>query len=178
MNKRSFVEFVVAWILIIIAIVITILPLFGIRNIKNIFLLTISSYGIIHLFKNIFILQAKEYSGFSTAGASAFILIIMLFLDLNESPWNLALLLFIWIILMSLIKLKESDYYHDRKNKIWLLNIVNLVLFIVSGILAAISLNYTADIQILVIGFFFLINGILELMDPLATYILEKKEIE
>ena len=76
---------------------------------------------------------------------------------------------------MSLIKLKESDYYHDRKNKIWLLNIVNLVIFIISGIIASLNLYYTQDIQILVLGFFFLINGILELMDPLAGYIMENK---
>lgn len=175
MNKRSKVEFIVAWILILFAVIITVLPIFNIRNVKNIFIIIIALYGIIHLFKNIFILQSKEYSGFSTAGASAFILITMLFLDVNDSPWNLALLLFIWIIIMSIIKLKESDYYHDKKNKIWLLNIVNLVLFIVCGIVASINLYYTSDIQILVLGFFFLINGILELMDPLAQYIMEKK---
>ena len=61
------------------------------------------------------------------------------------------------------------------KNKLWELNIVNLILFIISGILAAVSLNYTGEVQILVIGFFFLINGILELMDPLAAYLIEKK---
>lgn len=175
MKKRVLVEFIVAWILIVFAIVIAILPIFNVRNVKNVFLIIISSYGIIHLFKNIFILQSKEYSGFSTAGASAAVLISMLFLDINDSPWNLTLILFIWIILMSLIKLKESDYYHDRKNKIWLLNIVNLIIFIVSGLVTSVSLYYTQDIQILILGFFFLINGILELMDPLAQYIMEKK---
>ena len=175
MSKRTLVEFIVAWILILFAVVITILPIFNVRNVKNVFIIIISLYGIIHLFKNIFILNYKEYSGFSTAGASVFILITMLFLDVNDSPWNLALLLFIWIILMSIIKLKESDYYHDRKNSVWLLNIVNLVLFIISGIVASVNLYYTADIQILVLGFFFLINGILELMDPIANYIMEKK---
>ena len=174
MNKRTFVEFIVAWILILFAIIITILPIFNVRNVKNIFIVIIAFYGIIHLFKNIFIIKSKEYSGFSTAGASVLIFIIMLFLDVNNSPWNLALILFIWVILMSLIKLKESDYYHDRNNKIWLLNVVNLVLFAVCGIVASINLYYTSDIQILVLGFFFLINGILELMDPLATYIMKE----
>ena len=175
MSKRTLVEFVVAWILIIFAVIISILPIFNVRNVKNIFILIIALYGIIHLFKNIFILNYREYSGFSTAGASILILIIMMFLDISDSPWNLALILFIWIILMSIIKLKESDYYHDRKNSIWLLNIVNLVLFIISGIVVSVNLYYTEDIQILVLGFFFLINGILELMDPLAQYIIEKK---
>ena len=103
------------------------------------------------------------------------ILVLLLFLDINDSPWNLALCLFIWVILMSLTKLKESDYYHDRKNKLWELNVVNLIIFILTGILTAVNLYYTNDIQILVLGFFFLINGILELMDPLAGYIMSKK---
>ena len=175
MQKRTLVEFIVAWILILFAVVITILPIINVRNVKNIFIVIISVYGVIHLIKNIFILNYKDYSGFSTAFASMFILGTLLFINVNDSPWNLALLLFIWVILMSLIKLKESDYYHDRKNKIWLLNIVNLVIFIISGVIASLNLYYTNDIQILVLGFFFLINGILELMDPLAQYIIENK---
>ena len=50
-----------------------------------------------------------------------------------------------------------------------------LILFILTGVLTSINLYYTGDVQILVLGFFFLINGILELMDPLAAYIMEKK---
>ena len=76
---------------------------------------------------------------------------------------------------MSLNKLKESDYYHDRKNKLWELNIVNLILFILAGILTTLNLNQPGDMQILLIGFFFLINGILELMDPLVAYLISKK---
>ena len=175
MDRRTLTEFITAWILVVIGGVVTILPIFNIVNVRTVFTIIISLYGIIHLIKNIFILNAKEYSGFSTAGASVFSLILMLFLDVNDSPWNLALILFIWVILMSLIKLKESDYYHDRKNKIWLLNVVNLIIFIITGVLSAINLYYTGDIQILVLGFFFLINGILELMDPLSVYIISKK---
>ena len=77
---------------------------------------------------------------------------------------------------MSLTKLKESDYYHDRKNKLWELNVVNLVLFIIAGIITTLNLYYTSDIQILVLGFFFLINGILDLMDPLVAFIINKKD--
>ena len=110
MQRRTLVEFIVGWILILFAVIITVLPIFNIRNVKNIFIIIIASYGIIHLIKNIFILNYKEYSGFSTSLASMFILILLLFIDINDSPWNLALLLFIWIIFMSLIKLKESDY--------------------------------------------------------------------
>ena len=175
MDRRTLVEFITAWFLVLAGAIITILPIFNINNIKRVFIIIISFYGIIHILKNFFIINAKDYSGFRTSIACVVVLLIMFFLDINDSPWNLALILFIWVILMSLTKLKESDYYHDRKNKLWELNIVNLILFIISGILASVNLYYTGDIQILVLGFFFLINGILELIDPLVAYIISKK---
>ena len=175
MDKRTLVEFITAWVLIICGCAVTILPIFNIINVKAVFILIISLYGVIHLIKNFFILNSKDYSGFSIALSSIISLILMMFFDINDSPWNLALILFVWVILVALTKLKESDYYHDRKNKLWELNIVNLIIFILTGVLASINLYYTGDIQILVLGFFFLINGILELMDPLVAFLIEKK---
>lgn len=175
MNRRTLVEFITAWFLVLCGGIITMLPIFNISNIKAVFIIIIALYGISHLVKNFFIIDYKDYSGFNTTLSCVVVLVLMLFLDIDDSPWNLALILFIWIILMSLTKLKESDYYHDKKNKLWELNMVNLILFILTGVLAAINLYYTGDIQILVLGFFFLINGILELMDPLVAYLIEKK---
>lgn len=174
MDRRGLVEFIVAWFLILIGSLTIIAPLFNVTSVSKVFIAIISLYGIIHLIKNILILNAKEYSGFSTSLSCLVILIILLFKDINDNPLNLALILFIWIILMSLTKLKESDYYHDHKNKLWELNIINLILFIVTGILTTINLYCTSDVQILVLGFFFLINGILDLMDPLAGYLINK----
>ena len=175
MDKRTLIEFITAWLLILCSCVVIILPVFEINNVKAVFISIIAIYGVSHLFKGFTILESKDYTGFNISFNSIVILLLMLFLDINDSPWNLALLLFIWIILMSLTKLKESDYYHDRKNKLWKLNIFNLMLFILVGILTTVNLYYTSDIQILVLGFFFLIHGILELMDPLVAYIISKK---
>ncbi len=175
MDRRTLVEFIVGWILVVGGAIVTLLPIFNITNVRIVFITIIASYGIIHLVKNFAILNAHEYSGFSTALSCVVVLASLLFLDINDSPWNLALALFIWVILMSLTKLKESDYYHDRKNKLWELNVVNLILFILTGIITTVNLYYTSDIQIIILGFFFLINGILELTDPLAGYIMSKK---
>lgn len=174
MDRRTLVEFITAWILILLSCIVIVLPIFNVLNVKMVFISIIAIYGIIHLFKNFTTLASKDYSGFGTSFNSVIILILMMFLDINK-PWNLALTLFIWIILMSLTKLKESDYYHDRKNKLWKLNICNLLLFILVGILTTINLYYPSEVQIIVLGFFFLIHGILELMDPLVAYITLKK---
>ena len=175
MDRRTLVEFITGWILVLAGGIMTILPIFSITNVRMVFIAIIAVYGIIHLIKNFFILEAKDFSGFRTAASCIVALVLMMFMDINDSPWNLALILFIWVILMSLTKLKESDYYHDRKNKLWELNVINLILFILTGVLTSVNLYYTGDVQILVLGFFFLINGILELMDPLVAYIMEKK---
>ncbi len=176
MDRRNFVEFIIAWVLVLMGAVSILLPLFNVLNVKIVFMTIITLYGVIHLIKNLLILKTKDYSGFLTFFTSLVILILILKLDIVDNPLNLALILFIWIILMSLIKLKESDYYHDRKNKLWELNIINLLLFILTGILATVNLYCTSEVQILVLGFFFLINGILELMDPLVAYIINKEK--
>ena len=69
---------------------------------------------------------------------------------------------------MSLIKLKKADYYHDRRDRMWKLNILMLGIFILCGLLTSINLYYEADVQVIVIGFFFMINGILEMFDPIV----------
>ena len=175
MDRRTLVEFITAWILIILGVVVAILPIFNVMNIKSVFVIIIAVYGIVHLIKNFLMIGGKDYSGFGISLSCVMALILMLFLDINDSPWNLALILFIWLILMSLTKLKETDYYHDQNNKLWKLNIVNLILFIIVGIVTSINLYYTGDIQILVLGFFLIINGILELMDPVVAYLLERR---
>ena len=69
--------------------------------------------------------------------------------------------------MLSLIKLKKGDYYNDRKNKMWIVEVISLVLFILAGLLTTMNLYYENDIQVLILGYFFLIHGMLELFDPL-----------
>ena len=49
----------------------------------------------------------------------------------------------------------------------WIIEVISLVLFILAGLLTTMNLYYENDIQVLVLGYFFLIHGILELFDPL-----------
>ena len=50
----------------------------------------------------------------------------------------------------------------------WKYSLSNLGLFILTGLLASISLAYGPESQILVLGFFMIINGILELFEPIT----------
>ena len=51
-----------------------------------------------------------------------------------------------------------------------------IVLFILSGLLCTINLYYEKSVQILVLGFFYFINGILEAIDPITYYLIEKQK--
>ncbi len=175
MEKKNLINFISSLVVVLIGAIVLILPIFKIENIRLIFILMITAYGMVNVIKNLVLLSNKEYSGFSSAIASIVVLIALMFIEIDDNPWNLALILFIWIILISLTKLKEADYYHDRKNKLWLINIVNLLLFILTGILTTLNLCCTSDVQIIILGFFFIINGILDLMIPLVNHLLEKK---
>lgn len=175
MNKKQKVELIIATFLILCGSLVLIFPLFQFVKVKLIFILVLAVYGVLNLVKFILVRESKDYEGLFTTLASIVALIVVCFLDIDSVPWYLALSLFIWIIMMSLIKLKKADYYNDRRNKTWILEVVTLILFILSGLLTTINLYYENDIQVLVLGYFYLIHGILELVDPLTIYLTGKK---
>ncbi len=175
MNKKQKVELIIATFLIIIGSLLLIFPLFHFIQVKLIFTSVLGIYAILNFIKFLFVKQTKDYEGLFATLASLIVIILASFLDIESIPWYLALTLFIWIIFMSLIKLKKADYYNDRKNKAWILEIITLILFILSGLLTTINLYYENDIQILLLGYFYLIHGILELVDPIALFLKDSK---
>lgn len=176
MKRKQLVDLIIAIFLILTGCSLLVFPLVNFLNVKNIFLGVLIIYAILNFIKFLLTFKSKDYEGLLTFLASVVTMIVALKVDISLKPWNLAITLFVWIVMMSLIKLKKSDYYNDQNSKMWIIKIANLILFIVAGILATINLYYTVDIQILVLGFFFFINGILELVDPLANYILDEKK--
>lgn len=175
MKRKQIVDFIISIVLILIGSVLLTFPLLKVINVKYIFMGVLAFYGIINLIQFILTSKEKDYEGLLTMIASIITLVLLGFLEIENSPLNLALSLFAWIVLMSLIKLKKCDYYHDRHKNIWIFRIVTLVLFVISGLLTVINLYYEAQVQILVLGFFYFIHGILELVDPVTNYLLQKK---
>lgn len=175
MKKRT-IELVNSIMLVLFGIVVLVLPLFDNNNIELVFILMFSIFGFLNLYKFILVYKTKDYDGLFAFLSAVMGLILVFILDL-EKPFHLALLIMLWVIVMSLIKLKKSDYYHDRNSKEWLVKFITMILFITTGILCAINLNEPNE-QMLVVGFFFYIHGILELMEPISLYLTNsKKEI-
>ncbi len=175
MKLKQKVDLVTSLFLIFAGMITLILPVIDVINVKYIFISILSFYAVINLFQFIITYKSKDYEALFTVFASLITTIVAFQIDLALKPWNLAIVLFIWVIMMSLIKLKKCDYYHDRCNTVWAVRVVTLLLFIATGILCTINLYYGESVQVLVLGFFFYIHGILELIDPISVYLNEKQ---
>jgi len=169
MKKKEKIDFIVGLSLLILAGVILLLPTFKITNIRVVLLTIFSFYTIIMLINFILTYEEKDYESILTSLVSLLGVIATLCLELRLK--NMVMILMIWMGLMSLVKLKKADFYHDRKSKMWILRLLMLFIFIASGLLLGINLFYENNIQILIIGNFFLINGILDIIDPIVSYI-------
>lgn len=168
MKEKQKVDFTVAMVLLFIGIVLTLIPLLIDIKINIIILILFSSYAIINLVQYILTRKNKDYEGLATFLISLTTVILTIILDVNKSPNTLAMIIMFWVTLMSLIKFKKVDYYHDRRDRMWKLRIFTLFLFIIAGISTSINLAHTSDVQTIIIGFFMIIHGMLELFDPVV----------
>ena len=176
MKRKQVIDLVVSILLIVVGCVLLIFPLLKITYTKYIFMGVLSIYGVVNLIQFILTNKSKDYEGLFTMIASIITLIILGLLDVDSNPYNMAIVLFVWVTLMSVIKLKKCDYYHDRHKKIWVLKMINLLIFIITGLLSVINLYYDHIVQVLILGYFFFIHGLLELTDPITMYLLDSKE--
>ena len=168
MKIKQKVDTIIALFLILIGITLLILPIFNITNIKYLSIGIFTLYTILNLIQFLLTKKSKDYEGIHSAIGSFIVLIASIIVKPETNPKTLAMLLMTWIIFMSLAKLKKMDYYHDKKDRMWKIRFLNLGLFIITGILTCINLAHISTVQVLVIGFFMLIHGILELFDPIV----------
>ena len=110
MKYKQKVETLTSLVLILIGTLLLLCPLYKITDIKWINLIIFLSYAIINLLKFILTYKSKDYEGLFTCLASIVAAITSIVLKSEKSAINLSLTLMIWIILLSLIKLKKADY--------------------------------------------------------------------
>lgn len=170
MKKKSRTPIVLAILLIIIGVFILSLPILDLVNIRLTLLLTFGSIAFFNLTSYLITYKDKDLESLLTCIVSVIISFLIGYLNLSIAG-NVAIILMIWVAFISLVRLKKADYYNDRRNKLWIIQMVSLAIFILTGLITSINLSYSSTIQTLMFGYFFLINGILELVDPLVLYI-------
>lgn len=170
MKKKEAVDFITSISLIILACCVLLLPILKVSDLPMILYIIFGFYTAIKFTSFIITLKEHDYENFFTSIISLGALLAIYFIEIKTK--NLALILLIWIGLMSLVKLKKADFYHDRQNRMWLLRIFILFIFIASGLLTSLNLLHDPSVQIIMLGFFFLINSILDAVDPLTSYLI------
>lgn len=82
----------------------------------------------------------------------------------------------VWVLILTIIKLIKINEYRDQENTLMYLNIVTMSLFILLGILSVITI-YKEIVSInLVLGFFFIVEGILHTLEVGIRITKENKE--
>ena len=171
MKKKELVDLVTGISLMLLAVVILLLPTFKFNDLGFILKMVFGFYSLVKITQFIFTIKYKDYESLYTCLISLGVLISLFLVNLTTK--SMVLILLIWMGLMCLIKLKKADFYHDRKNKMWWLRLFILFTFLTTGLLTGINLYYESSVQTIIIGFFFLINGILDVIDPITVYLME-----
>ena len=173
MKAKQKIDTVINSFLIILGLLTIVAAILNVTDVKAVFLTMMFSYAIFNFFQFIFTKESKDYEGLYTCLASLAVAIVDIFFSFDDIN-VLAISLMSWVTIMSVIKFIKTDYYNDRKDKMWKLRIVLLLLFMLIGIVTSISLNYSDNVRVMILGYFFLIHGILELIDPITKYLIGK----
>jgi hypothetical protein len=173
MKYKQKIDFIINTLLFAISLTIIILAITGYTNVKLLFVFVMLLYALFNMIIWLLTIKAKDYEGLYTFLGSIACGILAILVELNVTS-NLSLLLLTWVGIMAVIKFIKTDYYNDRHDRMWQISIYNLICFTLTGVITSFCFNYSANVQILVLGFFFLINSILELMDPLTKYLISK----
>ena len=173
MKTKQKIDMCIEASLLLLGLVMIVFGIFSYSNIKVMFVSALFIYAIFNLVQYVLTRKSKDMEGLYTGLSSIIIGIIDIYVPFNN---NIVLPMSImgWAMFMSVIKLIKADYYNDRKDKTWKFKIATLVLFMVVSILTSIALNYNSNVQVLIIGYYFLINGILELSEVIVKYLIGK----
>ncbi len=162
-------------LLILNGIFLLICPILGWTFFLELFVGTMIFYAVVNAVLFLLTMKSKDYTSAFTCLASLIIGIIGYLYKVTETPKFLAITILIWLLMLSLIKLKKADMYHDKKSKMWQFETVLLFLFVITGILTSINFLFGLETNIIVFGYFILITGIFEFLDPFLAYITKGK---
>ena len=174
MKKKELVDLLTGISLMLLALVILLLPTFKVNDLSFILKTIFGFYALIKLTQFLLIIKEKDLESLFTCLISLGALISLFLIEFTTK--NMVLVLLIWMGIMCLIKLKKADFYHDKKNKMWILRLFMLFAFLTDGLLTGINLYYEASVQTIIVGFFFFLNGVLDTIDPISLYLMESKK--
>lgn len=173
MKKANNLALIIDFLFVINALLIIMCPLLEISNLKWILIATFLAYGFGSAFKFIILKNYYDFENLYIAISQLVFSIVLYGFDIVSSNKSLAFFLIIWILVLSIIKLIKSDYFHDLKNILWLAKVLSLIVFMLTGVVTCLNFRFGNQMSIVVIGYFFLINYIIELLNEIFRIIKE-----
>ena len=176
---RDKTNIIVSFVLVFIGIAMLILPFLGFMEPNVLLYVVFSIYALVKIIE-VIIVKSKngDYEDIFTAIACA-LAAVSGFKFINYDPVKvLSITLASWVGIMSIIKLIKLDYYHDRENGMFYVNLVSFSMFLLLGLLTSINLYFNETVQILMLGFFFVINGLLNLAEDGIRILVARNSIK
>ncbi|MDD4187719.1 MAG: DUF308 domain-containing protein [Bacilli bacterium] len=164
-KAKNILNIGVSIILILMGVFLLVFPLFGSTAPNRLLYILFIIYGGIKTIEYILTRNEKDYEDLYTGIACLLAAASGIKFVSYTVPLVLSITLFSWVGIMAIIKLIKLDYYHDRDHLMFYVNLVTFSLFILLGLLTCINLYYELSVQILILGFFFVINGLLNLAE-------------
>ncbi len=156
---------IISGVLVLMGVLMLVVPLLGYMKPNTLLYVIFSIYSLIKIIEVIITPKTEDHEDIYTAIACA-LAAISGFKYINyDSPMVLSITLASWVGIMSIIKLIKLDYYHDKENGMFYVNLITFSLFLTLGLLTSINLYFSETVEVLMLGFFFVINGLLNLAE-------------
>jgi len=166
---------IVSIILILLGVLLLIFPWFGVEEPARLLYILFTVYAGMKLIEYIITKAGDDREDLYTAIACALAAISGIKYIAYEPTMVLSMTLISWVGIMGVIKLIKLDYFHDRQDGMFFVNLTTFSLFLLLGILTSVNLYYDVIVQTLILGFFFVVNGLLNLAEDGIRIIVKEK---
>lgn len=165
-NFKDIVRLISSGTLLLLGLLLFIIPLLKYFKPCTILYIVFVIYSGIKLIE--YIITKEKYDNEDLYVSIASILVAISGFKFGNYPNTsmvLAITLFSWVGIMAIIKIIKMDFYHDRKNGMFYVSLICFSLFLLIGFITCINLYYNEAVDIVILGFFFIFNGLLSLME-------------
>jgi len=133
-------------------------------NANNLFVSGLLMFACVNLVKYIVVgknpTTERVYMTVASAGSGALDIILSGFFE--NQHMVLAISIMVFVLAITTVKLFTIDYYHDRGDAFFYIETMLLSLFLIVGIVISVNLFNDSTIQTIMLGFLFIIIGILD----------------
>jgi len=177
-KRKNIINLVISGILVLLGILMLVIPFLGYMEPTTLLYVLFSIYSLIKIIEIILTPKTNDHEDLYTSIACALAAISGFKFASESSPMVLSITLASWVGIMAIIKLIKLDYLHDRENDLFYINLITFALFLTLGLLTSINLYFNETVEVLMLGFFFVINGLLNLAEDGIRILVSDKPLK